>query len=128
MVAHPREAPGANRLRSLNQPQPIKVHEDRIGHPLAVIYKNRRIAVTGIKDHWRIDDEWWRHGISRLYYQVVLQDYRILTLFRDLLDGGWFTQSAPVPKSRHENVRAFVGKEKELGKLVILSRSRADRL
>jgi hypothetical protein len=108
MVTHPRATDGVNRLRSLNQPRPIKVQADAIGNPVAIIHKGRRVVVEGIKDRWRIDDEWWRKTISRLYFQVVLQG-RVLTLFHDLIDGGWFVQSAPLPVSRQSNLRAFVG-------------------
>lgn len=109
MVTHPRTAAGVNRLRPLNQPKPIKVQADRNNSPIAVIYKGRRIAIEGIKDRWRIDDEWWRKEISRLYYQIILKDGRIFTLFQDLVDGGWFTQSVTTPAARRDNIRVFVG-------------------
>ncbi len=109
MVAHPRASAGINRLRPLNQPKPIRVQEDAVGNPIAIFYKGRRIAVEGIKDRWRIDDEWWRKEISRLYYQVVLKDGRIFTLFHDLIDKGWFTQSVAAPASHGGNLDVFVG-------------------
>ena len=40
---------------------------------------------------WRIDDEWWRSPISRLYYQVVLENGRVMTLYRDLTDECWYS-------------------------------------
>lgn len=109
MVTHPRAAVCPNRLQPLNQPKPVKVQEDMSGDPVAITYKGRRIAVEGVKDRWRIDDEWWRKAISRLYYQVVLKDGRILTLFRDLLDGGWFMQSTAIPESHQGDLRVFIG-------------------
>ncbi len=109
MVPHSRAADGANRLRPINQPKPIKVQEDKSGNPIAVIFKGQRLAIDGIKDRWRIDDEWWRKEISRLYYQVILQNGRVMTLFHDLLDGGWFTQSALAPKSEQDNLTVFRG-------------------
>jgi hypothetical protein len=48
--------------------------------------------VAAIRETWRIDDEWWRRPISRLYYEVVLENGRILTLYHDLLEGGWWEQ------------------------------------
>ncbi|MBI2953275.1 MAG: hypothetical protein HYY30_03100 [Chloroflexi bacterium] len=104
MVAHPRATAGINRLRPLNKPRPIKVQEDASGNPIAILWQGRRLAVAAINDRWRIDDEWWRNEISRLYHQVVLNDGRIMTMFRDLLGGGWFTQSAPPPDSRRHNL------------------------
>lgn len=109
MVAHPGATACVNRLRPLNQPKPIKVQEDKNGDPIAIVHRGRRIAVEGIKDRWRIDDEWWRKEISRLYYQIVLKDGRIFTVFLDLLGGGWFSQSAAAPASRRGNLDVFVG-------------------
>ena len=115
MVAHPRATAGLNRLRPLNQPKPVKVQEDVNGNPIAITHKGRRIAIEGIKDRWRIDDEWWRKAIARMYYQVVLQDGRILTLFHDLLGGAWFAQSASMPEPRQGNLRVFVARSAKTG-------------
>ncbi len=48
--------------------------------------------VVQVREIWRIDDEWWRRPISRLYYQVVLDDGRVVVLYRDLIDGRWYLQ------------------------------------
>lgn len=109
MVAHPRAAAGINRLRPLNQPKPIQVQEDTRGNPIAVIYRGRRIAIERVNDRWRIDDEWWRKEIARLYHKVVLKDGRILTIFRDLLEGGWFMQSVTLSLLRQNNLHVFIG-------------------
>ncbi len=110
MVTHPRATAGINRLRPLNQPKPIRVREDTRGNPIAVNYKGRQIAIEGVNDRWRIDDEWWRKEIARLYHKVVLKDGRILTIFHDLLEGGWFTQSVSLPLLNKDNLHVFVGK------------------
>jgi hypothetical protein len=40
---------------------------------------------------WRIDDEWWRtRPVSRLYYSLLLEDGRTVTVYRDLVSGRWF--------------------------------------
>jgi len=49
--------------------------------------------VTETLDRWRIDDEWWRREISRMYYHVALEGGLLLTLFHDLTGGGWFVQT-----------------------------------
>jgi len=52
------------------------------------------LRVATIQDIWWIDFEWWRpNPISRMYFKVVLTDGRAMTLFRDLLNGGWYRQS-----------------------------------
>jgi hypothetical protein len=44
-------------------------------------------------DRWRIDDEWWRKEISRMYYHVALEGGLLVTLFHDLIGGAWFVQT-----------------------------------
>jgi hypothetical protein len=53
--------------------------------------------VLEIAERWRIDDEWWRKEISRMYYRVVLVGGRIVVVFQDLLSGNWFLQAAATP-------------------------------
>jgi hypothetical protein len=50
------------------------------------------IRVEAIQEIWQVDDEWWRTPLSRLYYRVVLENGRLMILFRDLLDGSWYRQ------------------------------------
>ena len=45
-----------------------------------------------IHETWRIDDEWWRQPISRLYYQIVLENGKMMTLYRDLTNDTWHAQ------------------------------------
>lgn len=63
-----------------------------------------------IREIWRIDDEWWRRPISRLYHEVVLVTGAILTLYRDLREegpeeggpgeGGWYVHGTARPAGR----------------------------
>ena len=42
---------------------------------------------------WRIDDEWWRErAVSRLYYSLLLEGGRTVTVYRDLVSGRWARQ------------------------------------
>jgi hypothetical protein len=50
------------------------------------------VQVEAIQEIWQVDDEWWRTPLSRLYYRVVLENGRLMILFRDLLDGTWYRQ------------------------------------
>jgi hypothetical protein len=95
MVAHSRAPLRVDRLRALNGPAAAAVELDASGCPSAV----RRSkddgggrAVENILDVWRIDDEWWRLPISRLYYDVMLEGGGHFVLFKDLVMGGWFAQ------------------------------------
>lgn len=108
--------PGA--IQHLNLPRPAAVEEKegtpcgirliRTGNPKSQVrnsklearnpgqYRNpnsKGIKVASIEDCWRIDDEWWREKpVSRLYFEVLLEDGRRLTVFKDLLQGQWYRQ------------------------------------
>ena len=94
MVAHPRAAARAHRLRPLNRAKPIQVEADESGEPQAVVLGRERLAVAAVQDRWRIDDEWWRREpVSRLYYAVLLASGQRLVLYKDLIDNRWYRQS-----------------------------------
>ena len=73
------------------------------------------VEVAEILDRWRIDDEWWRPSlqgdetvgraeISRMYYHLVLRNRRLLVIFRDLIECGWYAQTNATPLSESEPV------------------------
>lgn len=83
----------APRLRPLGRPRSAQIHTDADGEPIHVRLPGRPARrVESVREHWRIDDEWWRAPISREYRTVVLDDGRVLTLYRDLTDGRWYAQ------------------------------------
>lgn len=85
------------RLRPLNRPRPTRVETDSDGVPTAVHLSRRRLAVESALETWRIDDEWWRDTpISRTYWRLLLEDGRIVDVFRDLTrpsQKGWARQT-----------------------------------
>ena len=84
----------AERVLPLNRPRRIEVESDDAVQPLAVHLSGRRIAVESIVETWRIDDEWWRdEPVSRLYWRVVLEDGRVVDVYRDLASGKWWRQA-----------------------------------
>ncbi len=83
----------------LNAPRPIRVAVDEDGLPASVVRGGRRVAVAAIADTWRVDDEWWRDEISRLYYQLSLADGTTITVFEDLIKGGWYAQRYHPPRA-----------------------------
>ncbi len=89
----------ATPLRPLGSPSPIRVRVDRRGDPVEVHVRGRGRPrkVVSIRESWRIDDEWWRCPVSRLYHQAVLEQGEILTLYRDLIDGRWYVQKVGPP-------------------------------
>ena len=93
MVPDSGAAARANQLRSLNVPRPIRVLLNQDGHPAVLLDGPRRARVEAIQDLWRIDDEWWRVPISRLYYRLVLDGGRLRTVYHDLLTDAWYAQA-----------------------------------
>ncbi len=93
MVEDPGTTPGTGTYRPVNMPSPVTVEEDASGLPKAVAARRRQV-VTAIEDQWRIDDEWWRkEPIGRRYYSVRLASGQKLVLFKDIVNGGWYSQS-----------------------------------
>ena len=103
MVTHTGAPVRADRLRPLSPPRPIRVQADERGYPLAVGGRGRSfIAVQEVVDRWRIDDEWWRKEISRMYFHVTLAGGRVLTIFQYLIAGNWFMQTTATRRPEAE--------------------------
>jgi hypothetical protein len=81
------------RLSPLKEPRPVAVATGDAGEPVAVVLGGRRLAVERVEDVWRIDDEWWRDEVSRLYYRLSLADGQIATCYVDILSGRWWAQN-----------------------------------
>lgn len=50
-------------------------------------------VLEAIIEIWRVDDEWWRKPVSRLYVEAVLEGGKRVLLYRDLVSGQWFAQN-----------------------------------
>jgi hypothetical protein len=92
VVTHSRTTARADQLRSLNQPRPVRVQTSKRDHPTAIGSGQHQQPVREIQDVWRIDDEWWREPISRLYYRVLLANGHVRTVYHDLITGDWRAQ------------------------------------
>jgi hypothetical protein len=80
------------KLKALNEPRPIQVQADLDSIPQIVATNGKKRRVEAVRETWRIDDEWWRKTISRLYHTVILEDGAALTVYKDLVGGGWYAQ------------------------------------
>jgi hypothetical protein len=64
------------------------------GKPIAIYLSSQCCAVEAVLETWRIDDEWWRErAVSRLYFSLLLEDGRTVTVYRDLVSGRWARQA-----------------------------------
>jgi hypothetical protein len=71
----------------------VHVRTDEQGQPIHLRLPGKPARkIDAVRETWRIDDEWWRSPISRVYRAVVLDDGRVVTLYHDLLDGRWYAQ------------------------------------
>jgi hypothetical protein len=51
--------------------------------------------VAAVQERWRVDEGWWwDRPVSRLYWQLVLIDGRLVTVYQDLEDKTWWLQRA----------------------------------
>ena len=90
----------ASPLRPLNRPRSLRVDAGEDGRPVAVwlsprrapVWAGRRVAVEAVLETWRIDDEWWRQLVSRVYYRLLLEDGRTVTTYWDVVRGRWWEQ------------------------------------
>jgi hypothetical protein len=89
MSVRSRERGSPARLRPLAEPHRIAVRADAHGTPVAVREGRRWRRVEAVRERWRIDDEWWRRPIVRIYHKVVLEDGALRTLYHDLESGAW---------------------------------------
>ncbi len=51
------------------------------------------LAVEQVLDRWRTDDRWWTsEPVARTYYELLLEDGRTVTVYRDEISDRWWEQ------------------------------------
>ena len=74
-------------------PMPCKVQEDAVHRPVAVALYGVIVPVESIEERWEDEEFWWRDNpVVRVTYQVTLEDGQELTVFKNMLTGGWYRQ------------------------------------
>lgn len=98
MVAPSRAPLRADRLRAVNEPRLVAVELNADGAPMTMRrsggQETNTAVIESVLESWRIEDEWWRHLISRRYFEVILEGGGRVVLFEDLVRGEWFVQTA----------------------------------
>lgn len=80
-----------NQARRIYSPRSAAVKADGDGAPLAL----ESVAVEAIREEWVVEDRWWtERPLHRHYYELVLADGRIATVYRDVRTGRWQRQAA----------------------------------
>ena len=94
--------------KPIREPVKVEVRTDREGFPVAVREvvgqtrararrRARWLQVESVREFWKTEDEWWRgedRRRERVYFDLVLENGRAMQVFRDLVGGGWYRQSA----------------------------------
>jgi hypothetical protein len=63
------------------------------GTPAALRRNGRWLLVAQLLDRYRTDDRWWtEQPVARTYYQALLEDGRVVTIFHDEIAGSWHEQ------------------------------------
>ena len=93
MVATPRGAKRPCALRRLNTPRRVEVRVGNADAPGALRRNGTWLEVIELLDRYRTDDRWWtERPVSRTYYELLLEDSRTATVFRDDIRGEWWAQ------------------------------------
>jgi hypothetical protein len=83
-------------LRALNEPRPVKVLTER-ELPVAILREEGREpvrdAVEKVQDTWIVQDEWWRQEINRQYYNLLLRNGTLRTVYHDRITDTWYEQA-----------------------------------
>lgn len=79
-------------LRALNEPRLIKVLTER-DLPVAILREEGREPVEKVQDTWIVQDEWWRQEIDRQYYNLLLRNGTLRTVYHDRLTDTWYEQA-----------------------------------
>lgn len=79
--------------RLLEKPLRVDVALDAHGVPSEIHRSDsgEHAAVLEACSRWRVDDDWWRVPVSRLYYKLRTED-SLLEVFQDCSSGQWFLE------------------------------------
>lgn len=90
MVAHPRDQGDSRAARRLNEPR-----QARVEAPENVPASVAGVAVSSVREEWRVFDRWWTEDpVRRRYFDLVLETGENVVVFFDLERESWFRQKA----------------------------------
>lgn len=94
MVKASRGTERPHTLRRLNVPRSVELRLDSSTDAPAALRRNGGwLNVVELLDRYRTDDRWWtERPIARTYYELLLEDGRRATMFRDEITSVWWEQ------------------------------------
>ena len=76
-------------------PMSARVQEDEDFRPLAVSLEGKVLKVVSIDERVE-EEEWWdEHPLTRMHYQVTLEDGQQVMIFRNMTTGAWYEIGKP---------------------------------
>jgi hypothetical protein len=76
-------------LLRLGLPEPADVETDAQGEPVRIDGR----SVEAVRGRWIVEEGWWTdQPIRRRYVEAVLASGRLVTVYEDLVEGGWRLQ------------------------------------
>ena len=71
---------------------PCNVQENSEQRPVTVTLMGKPLAVESIVEQWEDAEFWWRDDpVVRVTYRVSLEGGQEVTIFKNMLHGGWYT-------------------------------------
>jgi hypothetical protein len=90
VVAHPGGESHPRAARRLNEPRPVRVEA-----PESVPTSVGGVAVSVVREEWRVFDRWWTaEPVRRRYFDLVIETGENVAVFFDLERQMWFRQKA----------------------------------
>lgn len=79
--------------RLLEEPLRVDVTLDTANAPREIHWtgSGESAVVLEVCSRWRVDDDWWRLPITRIYYKLRTEE-ALLELFQDCSSGEWFLE------------------------------------
>ena len=72
---------------------PIHLQEDDEVRPAALVLDGMYKAVDSIDERCEVEEDWRKdNAVVRMYYRVTLQNGVQLTIFKNMVHGGWYRQ------------------------------------
>jgi hypothetical protein len=82
-------SPAARTLLRLGLPEPVDVETGDHDEPLRIGGR----PVEAVRGRWIVEEGWWTdRPIRRRYVEAVLSSGRLVTVYEDLVEGGWRLQ------------------------------------
>lgn len=78
--------------RLLRRPIKISVAIDDRGGPRSFYGSGNYYEVVEVCNTWRVDADWWKRRIARIYYKVETREGLLCDLYLDEVKDAWYLE------------------------------------